>query len=85
MCFPSSIFFFYGLSFNFLIIFNYMLFLQWFLRDLTGMLGGILFTFYQVSNSLANSNRQCHLIAIDSLFTDEITCLLSILFVYRVY
>nr|ABF94623.1 expressed protein [Oryza sativa Japonica Group] len=48
---------------------------QWFLRDLTGMLGGILFTFYQVSNSLANSNRQCHLIAIDSLFTDEITCL----------
>ncbi|EEC74755.1 hypothetical protein OsI_10514 [Oryza sativa Indica Group] len=48
---------------------------QWFLRDLTGMLGGILFTFYQVSNSLANSNRQCHRIAIDSLFTDEITCL----------
>lgn len=26
----------------------YMQFWQWFLRDLTGMLGGILFTFYQV-------------------------------------
>ncbi|XP_022776753.1 protein root UVB sensitive 3-like [Durio zibethinus] len=28
---------------------------QWFLRDLTGMLGGILFTFYQGSNLDSNA------------------------------
>ncbi|XP_028761925.1 protein root UVB sensitive 3-like [Neltuma alba] len=30
---------------------------QWFLRDLTGMLGGILFTFYQGSNLDSNAKR----------------------------
>ncbi|XP_052173273.1 protein root UVB sensitive 3 isoform X2 [Diospyros lotus] len=30
---------------------------QWFLRDLTGMLGGILFTFYQGSNLDSNSKK----------------------------
>ncbi|KAL1356033.1 hypothetical protein AAHE18_05G154100 [Arachis hypogaea] len=35
---------------------------QWFLRDLTGMLGGILFTFYQGSN-LDNNAKMWRLVA----------------------
>uniref|UniRef100_A0A453IN90 Protein root UVB sensitive/RUS domain-containing protein n=2 Tax=Aegilops tauschii subsp. strangulata TaxID=200361 RepID=A0A453IN90_AEGTS len=45
-----------GSLLHFLLSFSeYILFCQWFLRDLTGMLGGILFAFYQGSNLDSNA------------------------------